>query len=376
MATATKERKASITLSTATLRAALADVLKAVPARHPKPVLQNVRLGDGLMTGTDLEVRIDREIDYHGEAMLLPAYRLSAILEVAVGSEVTLVPNGSTVVVKCGSGEWKLPTEDASEYPAWEPSELRSICRLPADQFRRAARATTYATDSQSSRYALGGVMLQVFPTDDGSEQHWVATDGRRLAHVKTENDQAVDESKTLIPFRVMKFAADMASGSNAMQVDANSKEVQFSCDGMTITGRIVEGTFPPSWKELVEIRDEDGQPSVIDAVELMQSVKSAAIVASEQSKGIRLSWTKHMLHLSGRSSEYGESEAKCPIIAAGSTASTKLDPRYVIDFLDPKHLPQDEEPHVDVYIKDAQSRVLVKCGPYTGVIMPLSEEG
>jgi hypothetical protein len=50
------------------------------------------------------------------------------------------------------------------------------------------------------------------------------------------------------------------------------------------------------------------------------------------------------------------------------------LDPKYLAQFL--AHLPQDEEPHVDVYIKDAQSRVLVRCGPYTGVIMPLSEEG
>jgi hypothetical protein len=38
-------------------------------------------------------------------------------------------------------------------------------------------------------------------------------------------------------------------------------------------------------------------------------------------------------------------------------------------------HLPADEEPHVDVYVKDAASRVLLKCGTYTGVIMPLAAE-
>jgi DNA polymerase III subunit beta len=162
MATATKERKASISLDTSTLRAALADVLRAVPARHPKPVLQNVRLGDGLMTGTDLEVRIDREIDYHGDAMLLPAHRLATILRFATGDEVTLKVGDSSVTVKCGAGSWTLPTEDANEYPTWEAGELKSICRLPADQFARAAKATTYATDSESSRYALGGVLCSI----------------------------------------------------------------------------------------------------------------------------------------------------------------------------------------------------------------------
>ena len=111
----------------------------------------------------------------------------------------------------------------------------------------------------------------------------------------------------------------------------------------------------------------------MIDVVELLQAVQSAAIVTSEQSKGISLTWTANTLVLVGRSSEYGESKVICPTIAAGSTSATKLDPKYLAQFL--ANLPADEEPHVDVYVKDAQSRVLLRCGPYTGVIMPLAED-
>ena len=373
MATATKERKQTgTTIDTSALRAALADVLRAVPSRHAKPILANVLLADGLLTGTDLELRIDREIDYHGDPVLLPAHRLQAILRAATGDEVHLKPSGTSVTVKCGAGSWTLPTEDAAEFPTWEAGELKAICRLPADQFARAAKATTYATDNESSRYALGGVLIDVTPVEDGSMQHWVATDGRRLACVETESDEAVDESTTLVPARVMATVAAMATGDGSVQVEANGKEVRFSLDGCTVTGRLVEGRFP-SWREVVG--EADGEPSVIDVTELLQAVQSAAIVTSEQSKGISLTWTSNTLVLAGRSSEYGESKVICPIIAAGSTASVKLDPRFLSDFLDPRHLPADEQPHVDLYIKDAQSRVLVKCGPYTGVIMPLSED-
>lgn len=367
MATATKERKtAGITLDTSTLRAALADVIKAVPSKHAKPVLGNVRLGDGLLTGTDLEVRIDREIDYHGEPLLLPAHRLSAILRAATGDEVTLKPSGSSIVVKCGAGAWTLPTEDVAEYPTWEAGELKAICRLPADQFSRAAKATIYATDNESSRYALGGVLIDV---KDGNPT-WVATDGRRLACVETETDQAVDDSQTIIPGRLMAAVASMASGDGSVQIEANAKEVRFSLDGCTVTGRLVEGKFP-RWRDVVG--EPEGEATVIDVVELLQAVQSAAIVTSEQSKGITLTWTANTLHLAGRSSEYGESAVICPTIAAGSAAPTKLDPKFLAQFL--AHLPQDEEPHVDVYVKDAQSRVLLRCGPYTGVIMPLAED-
>jgi len=64
----------------------------------------------------------------------------------------------------------------------------------------------------------------------------------------------------------------------------------------------------------------------------------------------------------------------KCPVVVAGETRSTKLDPRYLADFL--RTIPADEEPNVDVYAADPSSRVLLRCGPYTGVIMPLAQEG
>ena len=345
-------------------------MLRAVPPKSSKPILQNVRLGDGLLSGTDLEVRIDRDIDYHGEAMLLPAYRLSAILKAATGNEVVLIPKESSVTVKCGAGSWTLPTEDAGEYPTWDSGELKAICRLPADQFCRAAKATIYATDTESSRYALGGVMLDVESTADGSQQHWVGTDGRRLACVETESDDAVDASQTVLPGRLVSLVASLAAGDGSVQIEADAKELRFSLDGCTISGRLVEGKFP-RWRDV--LGEPEGEPTVIDVVELLQAVQSAAIVTSEQSKGISLTWTANTLVLVGRSSEYGESKVICPTIAAGSTASTKLDPKYLAQFL--ANLPADEEPHVDVYVKDAQSRVLLRCGPYTGVIMPLAED-
>jgi len=370
MATATKDRKATIALETSSLRSALADVLRAVPARHARPVLANVRLGDGLLSGTDLEVRIDREIDYHGDAVLLPAHRLAAILRAATGNEVSLQMLKSSVVVRCGAGSWTLPTEDVAEFPSWDAGELKAICRLPADQFARAARATVYATDSESSRFALGGVMLDVEPTDDGSRQNWVATDGRRLSVVETEADDAVDASQTVIPGRLLSTVSSMADGDGSVQIESNGKEVRFTLDNCTVTGRLVEGRFP-RWRDVVG--EPEGEPTVLGVGELLQAVQSAAIVTSEQSKGIDLTWTADTLVLVGRSSEYGESLVQCDVVKAGSASSTKVDPKYVAQFL--ANLSSDEEPHVDVYAKDAESRVLLKCGPYTGVIMPLAKE-
>jgi len=367
-ATATKTKAASTTVKIprSELLDALVAINHATPARPSKPILANCRIGDGLVTGTDLEVRIDRTIAEHCEPFLVPHARLLAIVRAATGDEVTLTAKGPTVTVKCGGGSWTLPTEDVAEYPTWEPGEMQAVCRLPADQFARAAKATTYATDSESSRYALGAVLIEV----KGGNPTWVATDGRRLSCVETETDQAVDDRQTLVPRRVLDIVSGMATGDGSVQVEASAKDVVFTLDGTTVTGRLVEGRFP-RWRDVVG--EPEGQATVLEVSELLASVRAAAIVTSEQSKGVDCVWTADTLVISGRSSEYGESTVKCPLVAAGSTSPTKVDPRFVIEFL--RSIPADEEPQVDVYATNAESRVLLRCGPYTGVIMPLAKD-
>jgi DNA polymerase-3 subunit beta len=345
---------------------ALVAINHATPARPAKPILANCRIGDGLVTGTDLEVRIDRTIAEHCDPFLVPHARLLAIVRAATGDEVTLVAKGPSVTVRCGGGSWTLPTEDVGEYPTWEPCEMQPVCRLPADQFARAARATTYATDCESSRYALGAVLIEVHK----GNPTWVATDGRRLACVETETDQAVDDRQTLVPRRVLDIVAGMATGDGSVQVEANAKDVRLELDGTVVTGRLVDGRFP-DWQKVVG--KPEGQATVLEVAELLASVRAAAIVTSEQSKGVDLTWTDDTLVISGRSAEYGESTVRCPLVTAGDVSQTKVDPRYVVEFL--RSIPADEEPQVDVYATNAESRVLLKCGPYTGVIMPLAKE-
>jgi DNA polymerase III subunit beta len=363
-ATKTKASSTTLTIPRTELLHAVQAASKAIQSRSPKPILQNVLIGNGLITGTDLDLRIDVAIGEHCEPFLVPADRLLAILRTASNDSVTLSTTASAVKVKCGRGSWTLPTEDASEFPAWEPEKLKALCRLPADQFARAARATVYATDTESSRFALGGVLLDV---TDGNPT-WIGTDGRRMAIVETETDQAVDDSATIIPSRTIGVVAGMASGDGSVQIEANSAEIKFSMDGITVTGRLLEGRFP-RWRDVVG--EQDIEPNVLEVHELLQAVRAASIVTSEQSKGIDVEFAGETVTLTGQSSEYGQSRVALSSVSPGLAAKTKVDPRFLADYL--KNLPDDEEPHVAIYAKDKESAVVLKCSDYTGVIMPLA---
>lgn len=366
MATATRD-KTGLTMLAGELLAAVLDVTRVVTSRGPKPILGNVRIGDGLVTGTNLEIRIDREIDEQCEPMLLPADRLLAILRACRhDDDVTLTRKGSAVTIKCGRGKWDLPTEDVAEYPVWEAADAKPVCRLPADQFVRAVRACSYACDSESSRYALGAVLIDV----TGSDPTFVATDGRRLSAVKTEIDQAVDDSQTLVPAFGMRLAATLAERSDgSVQIEATTSDVVLTFDGGVLTARLVDGRFP-RWRDVFP--EAKTEPHVINRAELLSATRAAAVVASEQSKGVTYDFGDSLV-LAGKSAEYGESRVKCDVVQAGTPCRVKLDPTFVRDYL--TGLPPDEEPEVSIHATGHDGAVTLTCGEYRGVIMPLAED-
>jgi DNA polymerase-3 subunit beta len=66
----------------------------------------------------------------------------------------------------------------------------------------------------------------------------------------------------------------------------------------------------------------------------LLSAVRQAAIVTSEQSKGVDFGFESGQLVLAGQSAESGQSRVEMPIDHSGETVQIKLDPRFVSEFL------------------------------------------
>jgi DNA polymerase-3 subunit beta len=374
MTTATKERKratsSGITLSAATLKAALSAVAAAVPTRGNRPVLQSVLLKDGILTGSDGEVRIDVTLEDAppGCDFLLPEDRFSAIVGSCTAAEITLTPADNCVVITAGRGKWTLPTESTDEYPAWDVAGEQPIARLPADQFVRAVRGSVFATDAESSRYALGAVLVEVL----GENVNFVGTDGRRLASVQCEHDQAVTDTTKLVPARVMSIISRLAghAGDDAVQLEATGKELIATVGNARVTALLLDGRYP-RWRDTVPERD--AKPTTVDRATLHAATRAAAICASEESKGVLFTFSPEGILLQGKSSEKGESVVTCDIVDAGDKASVKLDPAFVVEWLN--GIATDADPNVEVEVVDGQSAVILRCGDNTGVIMPMAAD-
>jgi len=366
------------------LLAALQGAAAVVPARSPKPVLSNVKLeaggdagggGSAVLSATDLEVGIRIELagvdtDAAG-SVLLPAGRLAAIVrESPAGTVFDIHSDGTAVVVKAPRSQFRLPAEDPLEFPAVAAFPAEACYELSTPLVREIVKRTVFATDNESSRYALGGVLVELSPQGVIA----VGTDGRRLAKMEgpaTAHQGVPQPAEPIVPARAMQLIERSLGGADApVHVAVHEADILVRSNATTVSARRVQGRFP-RWRDVFPERPEAMRVSLV-AGPFLAAVRQSAIVTSEQSKGVDFSFEPGQLVLAGRSAESGESRVELPLDHAGQTVRIKLDPRFVSEFL----RVLDPATAVTIELTDPQSACVCRTDDgYGYVIMPLAAD-
>jgi DNA polymerase-3 subunit beta len=361
------------------LLAAVQAAAAVVPTRSPKPVLTNIKFeaGDGgaIVSATDLEIGIRAAVEgvetLAAGSVLLPSSRLVAILrESPAGTVFEIESDGTAAVVKAARSQFRLPVEDPLEFPSVAAFPEGPCFELSTPLVRELVRRTVFATDNESSRYALGGVLVELGPTAVIA----VGTDGRRLAKMEGPcQTQGGDpgEAQPIVPSRAMQLVErSLGAAEEPVLVAVRGSEILVRVGQTTISARLVEGRFP-RWRDVFPERPEAARVQLV-AGPMLGAVRQAAIVTSDQSKGVDFSFEPGQLVLAGRSAESGESRVELPIDYAGEAIRIKLDPRFVSEFL----RVLDGGTGISVEITDSQSACVCRTEDgYGYVIMPLAAD-
>lgn len=348
------------------------------PTRSPKPILQNIKLevqaDRATLLATDLETGI--RIDIAGVdaeqpgGILLPVGRFGSILTENSDANLRMESDGQTILVRGDRSEFKLPAADPHEFPSVVEFNESRYQTAPARLVRELIRRTVFATDNESSRYALGGVLLEFGPGKITA----VGTDGRRLAKMEgpatSVGDHHTVEGMTIVPSKAMTLIERTLVDPDAeVQIAARGNDVLVRCGRITIYSRLVEGRFP-RWRDVVPQRNVHKIALVVGP--FYSAVRQAAIVTSEESRGIDFSFAGGRLILAARAADTGQARVELPIDYSGGEVGIALDPRFVSDFL----RVLDPESSITFDIKDSEAAaMLLTDDGYNYVIMPLARD-
>ena len=361
------------------LLAAFQTAAAVAPTRSPKPILQNVKLEvdekGAMLLATDLEVGIrisvpGMDVEVPGSA-ILPISRFGSILRESSDEKLYLEADSQGTIVRGERSEFKLPGENPAEFPNVTAFSEDKYHQLPARLLRELIRRTLFATDNESSRYALGGVLLEM--TADKITA--VGTDGRRLAKMEgpaqSVGGHQTADNTTIVPSRAMQLIERAMTDPDAeVQLATRSNDILVKTPRATIYSRLVEGRFP-KWRDVFPHRQDVARID-LSVGPFYSAVKQAAIVTSEETRGVDFTFADGSVVLSGRAADVGQSRVELPISYDGASKSITLDPRYMNDFL--KVL--DPEKSFNLELKDAESAAVCTTDDgYGYVIMPLARD-
>jgi DNA polymerase-3 subunit beta len=349
------------------------------PARSPKPILQNVKLevtsDKATLMATDLEVGIRYDvsgIDVESPgAALLSVARFGPILRESADATIRIDSGSEGTTVRGERSQFKLPSENPLDFPAIAQFDEASHYELPARLLRELIRRTVFATDSESSRYALGGVKLEW----QNNVLTAVGTDGRRLARMDGPC-QAVGQPTpfgevTVVPTRAMQLIErTLAEDGSEVQLAVRQNDVLVKNPRATIYSRLLEGRYP-RWRDVFPRREHSLKLN-LTVGPVHAAVRQAAIVTSEESRGVDFTFGEGSLVLAGHAAEVGQSRIELPIAYDGKSISIMLDPRFVSDFL--KVLEPETSFTFDILDADGPAVCTTEDG-YGYVIMPLARD-
>ena len=254
----------------ATLRVAC----RVAPNRSPRPLLECVRIEfDGntaTVHATDLETHyracVPCDGDRFGEAQV-NAKALRDALNTCPDEDVVLRIVGDALHVVGRSSVSPLPQVTKGEFPTMPEGDAVGSFAIEGATLAAALKYLIPATDSENSRYALGGILFDLAKANDqigdaGTVAHLVATDGRRLHHVESPLTYPGDaaafpepgrtgDPTVIVPCHAAKaiaaaFSRDLRSVAVSRFLAEGCDWLRFDIGGAVFTCRTLAGPLPP----------------------------------------------------------------------------------------------------------------------------------
>ncbi len=320
---------------------ALGHVTSVVERRTTIPILSNVLLsasGNALsFKATDLEREVieDATADVSTNGSLtVPAHVLHDIArKLPDGAQVRIERDGSEerLSVVAGHARFALQTLPAGDFPDLALGDVTQEFIISAGDLKRLIDKTRFAISTEETRYYLNGIYMHVAETDGKKMLRAVATDGHRLAQVELAMpDGAADMPGIIIPRKTVHELHRLieASGSN-LKVGVSPTKVRFEIGTVTLTSKLIDGTFPDYARVIPQGNDKEMK---VSNAEFISAVDRVSTIASERGRAVKLNITSDKLELSVSNPEGGSASEQINVSYDADDLEIGFNARYLLD--------------------------------------------
>jgi DNA polymerase-3 subunit beta len=352
-----------------------------IEKKNTMPILANVRLeaADNQLTlqATDLEVGLisqcAAQVIEPGE-LTVNAKQLQDILNTLGEEQVSFAKNEGTMLdLACGSARFSIETMSTQDFPTIPECDFSSAFQLQNGFFLDCINKILFSVSSDPHKYALNGGLLR---TETG-EMSLVSTDGHRMSLVHRQVGPEFRDLDIIVPRKTLmevKKSLQMEDSDEQFEMDFSDNRIFFRIGPRVLFSRLIDGKFPDYNKALPMDNDKS---FVFDRKQFLDIIRRKAVLSTDKSKLVRLTFEKNEMVVVLKNAERGESIDRLGIEYDGESISVGFNVDYLQDFL--KNMVCEK---IEVKLRDEASQGLFQIADdetgdqYKHVIMPMRLTG
>ena len=349
----------------AALLKSLGHVQNVVERRNTIPILSNVKLkaqdGQLRLNATDMDLDIvdatSAQVSEPGETTA-PAHMFYDIVKkLPDGAEVELdaTSGDGQMVLRSGRSRFSLSCLPAAEFPVMSGGDLPISFSLAAAQLKDLIDKTRFAISTEETRYYLNGIYLHAVNEGDTPVLRAVATDGHRLASAETElPDGAAEMPGVIVPRKTVQELHKLIEETEGeIGVALSDAKVQFSFDGVVLTSKLIDGTFPDYERVIPQGNDKE---LTVARKALGDAVDRVSAISTEKSRAVKLTLDNGSLVLSASSPDSGSATDELETDYAGERLEIGFNAAYLLEIMR-----QIEGDTINMSLSDGASPTIIR---------------
>jgi DNA polymerase-3 subunit beta len=369
-----------VTVERSAFLKSLNHVQSVVERRNTIPILSNVMIEAGKgrlkLTATDLDMEIVETLAadvIRNGAATAPAHMLYDIVrKLPEGAQVQaelLTAEGGRLSVSSGSVRFELACLPKEDFPQMAAGALPFRFRLPTDDLKKLIDRTRFAISTEETRFYLNGIYLHAHKNGKQGEMRAVATDGHRLARFQLDLPEGAAEMPGIIVPRkaISELRRLLDDIEGAVEISLSDTKIQFATDGVELTSKLIDGTFPDYQRVIPSANDK---VLTLDSREFAQAVDRVSTISADKTRAVKLGISKDKLTLSVVNPDSGTATEELGASYTSSPLDIGFNARYLLDITG-----QIEGKDVRFVLSDAGSPTLIEDSEEKGslyVLMPM----
>lgn len=338
----------------------LAIVSRVVPSRPTHPILANILLvadkakNQVKLTGFDLSLGMSTNFSAQvedGGTITLPAKFLNDIVnrlpegDISISYDEDELEENPFVSIDSLSGNFQLRGVKGDEYPELPTVDNQEAFLLPVNSLVEGLKGSLFSASADETKQVLTGVHL----TRDLDTLEFAATDGHRLAVVKTieekpESEENVEETPispdqnfTLtIPARALKELENLLLKSKedeCVSLYVDQGQVVFQLGEQHLTSRKLEGAYP-NYNQLIPKTFERNM--IVDRKLLIESLERVSVFTDQKNSLVKfkLEPENSQLFISVEAKELGNAQQSITAEITGMPFEIGFNIKYLMDGL------------------------------------------